>query len=308
MTHPVLFWTGFHLLVAALLAMDLGLFKHKNSTVTFKKACFLSLFWIGIALLFNLFIYYSLGPESALQFFTGYLIEKSLSIDNLFVFLIIFLHFQIPHAFQYKILFLGILGTLILRITLILAGVALIHRFHFIFYLFGAILLISGLQFLFQKEQKTGLSEGLLLRLIKKIFPVLGKGTKGEFFVHLKGKRRPTPLFLALLMIEGTDILFALDSIPAIFAITTDPFIIYTSNIFAILGLRSLYFVLASSLEKLHYLKYGLGSILLFVSLKMLLKDFVSISLPVSLGIILGILGLTSLASWIFSKTRKSQT
>jgi tellurite resistance protein TerC len=297
MEHPTAFWIGFHLLIAVLLAIDLIFFNRKNSEAGFKKACWLSAFWIAIALAFNLFVYFNLGRESALQFFTGYLVEKSLSLDNLFVFLLIFSHFQTPDAYQRKILFWGILGALVFRIAFILAGVALIEQFSWMLYLFGAILLISGIKFLLQKQKAENVTRGVLYRTISKMLPVAKTDGKGQFFLKEKGKSKVTLLFLALLMIECTDILMALDSIPAIFAITTDPFIIYTSNVFAILGLRALYFVLASGLKKLKYLKHGLAAILIFIGLKMMVGDFLLISLPVSLCVILGILGVTVLAS-----------
>jgi tellurite resistance protein TerC len=218
-------------------------------------------------------------------------------VDNLFLFLMIFLHFQIPAAYQRKILFWGILGALVFRIAFILGGVALIHQFHWMFYVFGAFLLFSGIRFLQQKQQKDDPTKNLLFRALSRLFPVAKGDGEGHFFVRRQGKWKVTTLFLALLMIECTDIVFALDSIPAIFAITTDTFIIYTSNIFALLGLRALYGVLSSSLKKLKYLKSGLAAILIFIGAKMLVEDFVTISLPISLAVILAILGVTILAS-----------
>ncbi len=297
MAHAALFWIGFHVLIALLLVIDLGVFYRKGQALKSKEALLLSGFWIAVALLFNLFVYFWFGPESALQFFTGYLVEKSLSVDNLFLFLLIFSHFQIPAAHQHKILMWGILGALIFRISLILAGVALIEQFHWMFYVFGAFLLFSGIKFLAQKQEVKDLSQGFLYRSLSKMLPVAKGESHGKFFLQRKGKWKATSLFLALLMIEGTDIIFALDSIPAIFAITEDTFIIYTSNIFAILGLRALYFKLSSSLNKLKYLKFGLGAILIFVGAKMLLANFAPISLPVSLAVIAGILGVTTLFS-----------
>jgi tellurite resistance protein TerC len=265
--------------------------------VKFKEACLLSAFWVAIALLFNLFIYFYFGSDWALQFFTGYLIEKSLSVDNLFLFLMIFAHFQTLAAYQRKILFWGILGVLFFRISLILTGVALIDEFHWMFYVFGVFLLLSGVNFMLQKDKVEDPSKSFLYRTFSKIFPVAKGDGGGHFFVRSQGKWKVTSLFLALLMIESTDIVLALDSVPAIFAVTTNPFIIYTSNIFAILGLRALYFVVASSLKKLRYFKYGLAAILVFVGIKMLLADVAPISLPVSLAVILMILGVTMLMS-----------
>lgn len=264
----------------------------------FKKACWLSAFWIAIAIAFNLFVYFRMGSESALQFFTGYLIEKSLSVDNLFVFMLIFSHFRIPIAYQRKVLFWGILGALVFRVVFILAGVAIIERFHWMFYLFGVLLLFSGIKFLLEKQESKNITEGWLYRILSKMLSITKKESGGRFFVREKGKMKATLLFLALVMIESTDIVMALDSIPAIFAITTDVFIIYTSNVFAILGLRALYFVLVSGLKKLKYLKTGLAAILIFIGIKMLIEGFAPISLPVSLCIILTILVVTALVSF----------
>ncbi len=302
MQHPALFWIGFHVLILFLLMLDLGFFHKKGDAHTFKKSCIQSLFWIAIALAFNLFIYIQMGPGKALEFLTGYIVEKSLSVDNLFLFLLVFMHFRIPAAHQHKILFWGILGALVFRIALILAGVAIIERFHFMFYVFGAFLFFSGVKFLFQKSSPKDPSKSRIFKFLSRVLPYSKDSAGGEFFVRVGGKWKVTILFLALLMIEGTDIVMALDSIPAIFAITTDTFIIYTSNVFAVLGLRELYFVLAASIEKLKYLKYGLGAILVFVGTKMLIADFATVSLPVSLSIILLILGATVLASYRLAK------
>jgi tellurite resistance protein TerC len=299
------FWIGFHLLIAILLVADLGFVHRQPHAVKFKEACILSGCWIAVALLFNLMVGYFLGSEKALQFFTGYLIEKSLSVDNLFIFLLLFLHFRIPPAFQHKILYWGIIGALIFRIGLILAGVVLITKYHWMFYVFGAFLFVSGIKFLFQKERDDRLSDSLLLRFFRKVLPVAKEEGQKNFFVKEKKRWKVTNLFLALLMLESIDILFALDSIPAIFAITTDPFIVYTSNVFAILGLRSLYFVLAASLEKLHYLKFGLAAILIFIGIKMLVGNFITISVFASLMVIIAILGLTVLASIAHGKEER---
>lgn len=297
MEHPAIFWVVFHLLIAILLVVDLKLFCRNDRKFRIKEAWLLSAFWIAVALLFNAFVYFYFGSESALQFFTGYLIEKSLSADNLFLFLVIFLHFQTPVADQHRILFWGIIGAIVLRISLILAGVVLIEQFQWMFYVFGGFLLISGMKFLLQKQKVKDPSQNLAFRLISRTFPIAKGDSQGQFFVRHKRQWKVTTLFLALLTIECTDIIMALDSIPAIFAITTDPFIIYTSNIFAVLGLRALYFVVSSSMRQLKYLKFGLAAILIFVGAKMLLADFLPISLLFSLSIILVILVVTILAS-----------
>lgn len=296
MAHSIFFWVGFHLLLFILLGLDWYFFHRKKHKISFKWACVLSGFWIGLALLFNLFIYLTLGSEKALQFFTGYLIEKSLSVDNLFLFLLIFMHFRTPAAEQHNILSWGILGAIVFRISLILLGIALIENFHWMFYVFGALLLFSGAKLLFQRTEKDPF-KGFFFNFLYKVLPVSTDPAHGQFFIKKAGKWRVTTLFLTLLMIESTDIVFALDSIPAVFAITSDPFIVYTSNIFAILGLRSLYFLLASSLQKMRFIKIGLAAILLFVGAKMVLSDLIHISVPISLGIILAILLVTVLFS-----------
>jgi tellurite resistance protein TerC len=297
MTHSAISWVGFHLLIALLLFIDLKFFSRKNQAIPFKGALILSGFWIFVALIFNLFVHIAFGIESALQFFTGYLIEKSLSVDNLFLFLIVFLHFQIPAVYQRKVLLGGIFGALVFRIAFILAGSALISQFHWMFYLFGAFLLFSGVKFLKAKQPLANPAQSILFRTLSRLLPVTAGESQGRFFVRDWGKWKATSLFLALLMVECTDILMALDSIPAIFAITTDPFIIYTSNIFALLGLRALYFVLAASLNKLKYLKTGLALLLIFIGAKMLIANWAPISLPITLAITLTILSVTTLAS-----------
>ncbi len=303
--NSVRFWIEFHLLIVTFLILDLGIFQKKTKEPSFKQACLHSVFWVVLALLFNAFIYYVSGYQSALQFFTGYLIEKSLSVDNLFLFLFLFLHFHVSIAHQHKILFWGILGALIFRISLIVTGVVLIDRFHWLYYCLGIFLIFTGVKFALQNpRKKRDPTKSMSYRFLKKIFPVEETAFKDEFFVK-KGKRwKVTTLFIVLLLIETADIVFALDSIPAIFAITTDPFIVYTSNIFAILGLRSHYFVLAGSLSKLYYYKWGLAAILVFVGAKMVSANYIPISVPISLLVIVAIIGVTV----IFSVRRALKT
>jgi tellurite resistance protein TerC len=286
-----IFWVGFHLLLLGLLSVDFFLFRRKKQAL--REACLLSAFWIVAALLFNGLIYKLLGSTSALEFLTGYLVEKSLSVDNLFVFTLIFAQFGVAPAQRYPILFWGILGALILRVALILGGLSLVGTFHWIFYVLGLVLMISALKLGFERKQKKRAFPAALFRLLSRIFPLADSHQGGQFVVKERGRWKVTSLFLVLLIIEGTDLIFALDSIPAIFAITTDPFIAYTSNVFAILGLRSLYFVVAGSLDRLRYFKWGLCGILLFAGVKMVLTDIVHISALPSLGVILGILALT---------------
>jgi tellurite resistance protein TerC len=296
-----LFWIGFHVCIALLWVADFDFFGTSPKS-SFSKACLLTSGWIALALLFNFFIYLFLGPTEALQFLTGYLIEKSLSIDNLFVFLLIFTSFRLPISVQHRILHWGIIGALFFRVSLILGGIALINRFHWMYYVLGAFLVYSGIKFALETEKKDP-SQSFLLRLFKAIFPVAKRQERQKFFIKEKGKWKMTALFLTLLMIESADILFALDSIPAIFAITTDPLIVYTSNVFAILGLRSLYFVLTGVLDKLAYFKFGLAAILIFVGIKMLCAPWMSISVLTSLIVIAAILLATMAFSWF--KDRK---
>lgn len=302
MEKTTLLWICFHLLVAILLWVDLRFLNQKEHRLSFKKACILSGFGIAIALAFNLFIYFQLGSEKALQFLAGYVVEKSLSVDNLFLFLLIFSQFQVSEAGQRKVLSWGILGAIVLRLSLILAGISLIDHFHWMLYVFGAFLLASGIKMFFERHKPQKLSENFLFRALKRVLPMAKEEGKQHFFVRERGKWKVTTLFITLLMIESTDLIMALDSIPAIFAITTDPFLVYTSNVFAILGLRALYFVLASGLKKWRYLKYGLAGILIFVGMKMLTETLMPISLPVSLGVILGILAITMFSSLKWQK------
>jgi len=296
--NSALFWIGFHLLIILLLVIDLGIFQGKTKELRFKQACLHSVFWIVLALFFNFLIYYVLGAESALQFLTGYLIEKSLSVDNLFLFLFLFMHFHISEHNQHKVLYWGIIGALILRISLILTGVALVDRFHWLYYSLGAFLIVTGFHFALQSQQrKKDPTLSLSFRFFKKVLPIEENEGTGKFFVKKRGHWKVTTLFVVLLLIETTDIIFALDSIPAIFAITTDPFIVYTSNVFAILGLRSHYFVLAGSLSKLYYYKFGLAAILIFVGGKMVLANAIEISVLISLFVIIAILALTIVCS-----------
>jgi len=295
-THPYL-WLGFNAFVLVMLALDLGVFHRKNHTVRVKEALAWTVVWITLALLFNAGVWHYRGGEAGLQFLAGYLIEKSLSVDNLFVFLIVFSAFQVPAVFQHKILFWGVLGALIMRAALILVGGALLARFHGMIYLFGGFLILTGIKLLVQKEEAPRLENNIAVRLVRKWFPMTTNYAGGHFFTVEAGRRLATPMFLVLVTIEFTDLVFALDSIPAIFAVTPDPFIVYTSNVFAILGLRSLYFALSGVMTLFSRLKTGLALILAFVGVKMLIVDTVKIPIGASLGVIGGILGLSVLAS-----------
>jgi len=292
-------WVGFNLLVLGLLALDLGIFHRKAHAVSIKEATIWSIVWITLALIFNVGIYFWRGSQTALEFFTGYLIEKSLSVDNIFVFVLIFSFFAVPAAYQHRVLFWGILGALILRGALILVGAALLERLHWIIYIFGAFLIFTGARMAFQKEVEVRPEDNVLVKLLRRLMPVTDEYERDRFFVRRAGRLLATPLLPVLLIVESTDVVFAVDSIPAIFAVTQDPFIVYTSNVFAILGLRSLYFVLAGVVDKFYYLKLALSAILVFVGFKMVLAEFYKIPIGVSLSIIGSILAVALLASWL---------
>ena len=283
-------WIGFILLVFLMLALDLGIFHRKAHVIKIKESLFLSVFWISIAIMFNIGIYFWLGPQSALEFMTGYVIEKALSVDNLFVFLMIFSYFHVSSIYQHKILFWGILGALIMRAIFIATGITLIEKFHEIIYIFGAFLIITGIKMALHGDKKIEPEKNPVLKYLRKIIPVTENYDGDNFFVKRGTKYLATPLFVVLVVVESTDVLFAVDSIPAILAITTDPFIVYTSNVFAILGLRALYFALAGIMPMFYYLNYGLSAILAFVGTKMLISDFYKVPTMVSLSIVAGIL------------------
>ncbi|MBK6537392.1 MAG: TerC family protein [Ignavibacteria bacterium] len=286
MSTELLLWLGFGLFLAVMLALDLGVF-HKNShVVEFKEAITWSGVWIGLAIIFNIGVFYFAGEVKGLEFLTGYLIEKSLSIDNVFIIALIFTYFNVPREYQHRVLFWGVIGALIMRAVLIAVGAVLITKFTWIIYIFGAFLIFTGFKMYFQKDHKIDPDKNPLVKLSKKLIPVTDQYNKEKFFVVKEGKRFATPLFLVLLLVETTDLIFAVDSIPAIFAISKDPFIVFTSNAFAILGLRSLYFALAGVIHKFYYLKAGLSVILVFVGIKMLLIDIYKIPIGISLGFI----------------------
>ena len=283
MDTPVIFWILFNAFVLLMLALDLGVFHRKTHEVSLKEALTWTFVWVFLAMAFNAIIYYWKGREQALEFFTGYLVEKALSIDNIFVFIMIFTYFQIPSKYQHKVLFWGIMGALLMRVIFIFAGVALIEKFHFTIYFFGALLIYTGYKMFNHNDVKIEPDKNLLIRFFKKFMPVTSYLQEDKFFTRLDGKRFATPLFLVLLLIETSDLIFAVDSIPAILAITQDQFIVYTSNVFAILGLRSLYFALAGVVHRFWLLSYGLAVVLVFVGIKMLLIDLYKIPIEWSL-------------------------
>jgi tellurite resistance protein TerC len=290
-------WILFNMFVLVVLALDLGIFHRDDHTISVKEALIWSGVWTFLALVFNLGVWLWSGPQAGLEFFTGYVIERSLSIDNIFVFILVFSYFAVPPKYQYKVLFWGILGALIMRVLLILAGAALIKNFHWVIYLFGALLIFSGIKMALQREGHIEPDKNPLVKLARRVMRVTPEYHNGNFFTRIRGVLYATPLFLVLLVVESTDLVFALDSIPAIFAITDDPFIVYTSNVFAILGLRALYFALAGIMDRFRYLKVGLSATLVFVGVKMLLSDVAKIPVSVSLGVVIGVLALSVGAS-----------
>lgn len=305
MSDSALLWTLFNVFVLGMLALDLGVFHRKSETITVKDALIWTGIWITLAMAFNLFIYYYFGKQHAIEFFTGYLIEKSLSVDNIFVIILIFSYFHVPPEYQHKVLFWGILGALVMRVTFILTGIELIHRFHWLIYIFGGFLVITGVRMVFGGDTKIDPEKNPVVNLARRIFPITPSFEGDHFFVRKAGRLWATPLFLVVLLIETTDLIFAVDSIPAILAITDDPFIVYTSNVFAILGLRSLYFALAGIEKYFHFLKYGLAGILIFVGLKMSLSEYFKVPIEISLLVILLFLVLSIVASLLFPQKKE---
>lgn len=309
----VYFWIGFLILVFILLALDLGVFHKKDEAMSTKSALLWTGFWIALSLLFNVFIYFAYeyhwlgiglhmghnvgGHDAAIKYLTGYVIEKSLSLDNIFVIAMIFAYFRVPDIYQHRVLFWGILGALLMRGLMIAAGAALIQRFDWMIYVFGGVLILTAIKMLFSKDDEVHPDDNPLVKLARKLYPITGSYEGHKFFTIANGKRAITPLFLVLLVIESTDVIFAVDSIPAIFAITTDPYIVFTSNVFAILGLRSLYFALAAMMNKFRYLKVSIVVVLIYVGVKMLLTEVIHIPTLASLGVILLILTVGIIAS-----------
>ncbi len=303
MEVSVYFWIGFHAFIFLVLGIDLGIFSRNAHKVPLKEALLWSGVWITLALGFNLFVLFEFGKTKALEFLTGYLIEYSLSVDNIFVFILIFSYFAVPEKYQHKILFWGIMGALVMRGIFIFAGVALINRFHWVVIIFGGFLLITGIKMMVQKDVKVDPSKNPVVRFARKFLPVSEETNNGRFFIRINSKMHVTSLFLVLLIIESTDLLFAVDSIPAVLAVSHERFIVYTSNIFAILGLRSLYFAVSGIMGYFRYLKTGLAFILTFVGFKMIASFFhFEIPILISLAVIMSILVISILASILISK------
>ena len=294
---PIHVWVVFAVATAAALLIDVGVFHRKNHVIGLREALLESAAWISVSLLFNLWLYFSQGPLVGVEFLTGYLVEKSLSVDNIFVFLLIFQSFHVPRESQHKVLFLGVIGALVMRAVFVLAGVELLQSFHAVLYVFAALLLLTGLKMFLPRKRVMRPDRNPLVRAVQRIIPVTDHFEGERFFVKQAGKWIATPLFLALVAVEAMDIIFAVDSVPAVLAITRNVFVVYSSNVFAILGLRALYFALADLLPRFRFLHQGLAAILVFVGAKMTLSEWLPISTPISLGIIVGILAVTVAAS-----------
>lgn len=305
--NQILLWIAFNLFVLAMLALDLGVFHRKAHEVQIKEALGWTAIWITLALLFNLGVYFWRGPEPALEFLTGYLIEKALSVDNIFVFLLIFSYFDVPLLYQHKVLFWGILGALVMRALFIVMGITLIQKVHWVVYVFGGFLILTGIKIALQEGKEIRPERNPVLRIFRRFMPVSDRYENGRFFIRKEGRYLSTPLFIVLLVVETTDIVFAVDSIPAILAITLDPFIVYTSNVFAILGLRALYFAFAGMMQLFKYLHYGLSGILVFVGIKMILASVWKIPIGIALGVVVGILLISVIASIIRQSIRQGE-
>jgi tellurite resistance protein TerC len=299
MSGETILWIVFGILIPTMLILDLGVFHRRAHAVKVKEALIWSSVWISLALLFCLGIYLLTGHEKALNFITGYLVEESLSIDNLFVFLLIFTYFCVPATDQHRVLFWGILGAVFMRGIFIVAGLALLENLHWIIYIFGAFLIYTAIRLAVEKDKEVQPEKNPVLKLFRRFVPLTKGYHRNKFFVKARGRRMATPLLLVLVVIETTDIVFAVDSVPAILAITRDPFIVYTSNIFAVMGLRALYFALAGVIQKFYYLNYGLAAILAFLGFKMLVTDFLEIPVAVSLGVVGGILVIAASGSFL---------
>ncbi|MFA4016969.1 MAG: hypothetical protein RUDDFDWM_002081 [Candidatus Fervidibacterota bacterium] len=308
MTISLWVWVVFLSAVFVMLMVDLGIFHRKAHVLSLREATAWSIFWVVISLLFNIVVWFWLGEERALEFLTGYLLEKSLSVDNIFVFAVLFSYFAVPPEYRHRVLFWGVVGAIIFRLTFILAGAALLKKFHWVVYVFGIIVIISGIKLLMHKERRVAPERNPVLRLARRFLPITPTYHGQSFFVLRDGKVMATPLMLVLLVIETTDIVFAIDSIPAIFAITRDPFIVFTSNVCAILGLRALYFLLEGMIRLFRYLDEGLAIILVFIGIKMLVSDVYKIPLWITLGFVVAVLAVTITLSLVTGDVKHAKT
>jgi tellurite resistance protein TerC len=300
-------WIGFIIFILIMLFLDLKVFHRKSEKVSVKNALVWSAVWIAMALAFGVGIYVLWGHQKGLEYFTGYLIEKSLSVDNLFVFLLVFNYFCVKEEYQHRVLFWGILGAIMMRAIFIFAGIGLLNALGWVIYIFGAFLVYTGIRMAFKKGEKLETEHNPVLRLMRRLFPVSKDYHEEKFFIIENGIRKATPLLLVLVFIETTDIIFAMDSVPAVLSVTKDPFIVFSSNIFAIMGLRSLYFALAGVLQKLRFLHYGLAAVLVFLGVKMLIGEFIEINILISLGVIAVILVVAVVASLVWNRRNPQQ-
>ncbi|MTI89681.1 MAG: TerC family protein [Balneolaceae bacterium] len=307
MEHSVLLWGIFNLFILVMLIIDLAVFNREEHKITIRESLVWTGIWIAISVVFGIGLYFYMGPQSSLDFFTGYLIEKSLSVDNIFVFILVFSYFNVKPEYQHKVLFWGIFGALVMRLLFIFLGVALIERFEWIIYVFGSFLVFTGIKLAFETEKEVHPERNPVLKLIRKFFPISNQYDGANFITKQKGKTLLTPLFVVLVVVETTDLIFAIDSIPAILAITHDEFLVYSSNAFAILGLRALYFALNGVMKLFHYLHYGLAAILSFVGIKMLIADFYHIPTPYALGFVALSLTLSIAFSVMFPQKKKEK-
>ena len=299
-------WLTLNGYIVALLLIDLFLFNRTSHKIEWKEAAWLSAFFVAASLVVNVGIWIGYGHDPALTFFTAYIVEKSLSVDNLFVIAVLFGYFGVPAQYQHRVLFWGIFGAIVMRAVMIFLGVALIERFHWLLYVFGAFLVLTGVKMFWDSDDNEDVSQNRILSFLRRVMPVTRSYQGEHFFVRKMGRLWATPLFLVLVMIELTDVVFAVDSIPAILGITTDPFIAYSSNIMAVLGLRALYFLLAGIIERVRYLHYGLGAVLVFIGLKMLTEEVVHVPTWLSLSVILGLLTVSGVASWVAGRREGS--
>jgi tellurite resistance protein TerC len=307
MSANLLLWIGFAVLITIMFILDLGIFNRRSHEISFREALTWTLVWVGLAVAFNVGIFFFLGSTKALEFLTGYLIEESLSVDNLFVFIMIFSYFHVSRAHQPKILKWGIIGALVLRAVFIFLGIELFERFHWMVYLFGGLLIITGIKMAFGGEEKIEPEKNLVVRLVRRFVPITKRIYGDRFFIRRNGLLAATPLLLTLLVVESSDVIFAVDSIPAILAVTRDPFIVYTSNVFAIMGLRSLFYLLSNVMEMFAYLKLGVSFILAFVGVKMLLSQTYPVPIYFSLGVIVGVLAISIVTSITIGARKKGK-
>lgn len=304
MIHSPMAWAVFGVVVLGMLALDLGIFHRKSRQESIREAALWCCVWVGVALLFNLGVYFAFGAGKAMEFLAAYLVEESLSVDNIFVFVAIFTYFSVESRYQHRVLFWGIIGAQVMRGIFIFAGLAIIERFQWVTYVLGAFLVLTGFRFA-REDAEVHPEKNPVVRFVRELVPVTATFRGESFFVREHGKWMATPLFVVLLVVEMTDVIFATDSVPAVLAISRDPFIVYSSNIFAILGLRALYFVLRGAIAKFHYLRYGLAAILIFVGAKMLIQGFYPVPIEVSLGVIGGLLSFSIFLSVMKDRRHK---